>query len=346
MTTSGCAGRERYQRSSAGPCALAVTLALMAACFYAPVPPRGSGTPVWVDTDPAIGEPDRDVDDGMALVQAFRSPTLDVRGVSVVFGNTPLVRAWPIAQDVVGRVGPEGFRPWRGAAGPDERDAPTEASEALATMLREERLTVILLGPATNIASMLRRDPALASRIEHIVAVAGRRPGQRFTTGTTNPRGHRDLNFELDVEAFRVILASGVPLTLAPFELSSQVWISEEDIHRLAAGPAHARFLADPARAWLRVWKEAFDVDGFNPFDTLAIDVVAHPGEAECEAGLAFIERHPDDETEARMQGTDSKEKDYLIVRPPNTGNGRPVTYCHTPDEGFKERLMNTLLTP
>lgn len=344
MIVTGCPRPGQWPRASARACALAAALVMTVACFYPPTPPRGSGTPVWIDTDPAIGEPDRDVDDGMALVQAFRSPALGVRGVSVVFGNTPLVRAWPIAQDVVGRFGPESFRPWRGAAGPDELDAPTEASEALATMLREERLTVILLGPATNVASMLRREPALASRIERIVAVAGRRPGQRFTTGTTNPRGHRDLNFELDVEAFRVILATGVPLTLAPFELSSQVWIGAEDIDRLAAGPAHARFLADPARAWLRVWEETFDVDGFNPFDTLAVDLVAHPGGAECEPGLASIERHPGDETEARVQGTDSEEKDYLIVRPPGAGNGRPVTYCHTPDEEFKERLLATLL--
>ena len=48
---------------------------------------------VWIDTDPAIGEKERDVDDGLALVQAFRSPELEIRGVSVVFGNAPLASA-------------------------------------------------------------------------------------------------------------------------------------------------------------------------------------------------------------------------------------------------------------
>ena len=69
--------------------------------------------PVWIDTDPAVGEPERDVDDGLALVQAFHSPELDIRGVSVVFGNAPLDRGLPIARRLVGEYGPprpEGFR--------------------------------------------------------------------------------------------------------------------------------------------------------------------------------------------------------------------------------------------
>jgi len=56
---------------------------------------------VWIDTDPAIGEKERDVDDGLALVQAVRSHELDIRGVSVVFGNAPLDRGLPIARRIV-----------------------------------------------------------------------------------------------------------------------------------------------------------------------------------------------------------------------------------------------------
>jgi len=308
-----------------------------------PPPSDASATAVWIDTDPALGEPERDVDDGYALVQAFKSEALDVRGVSATFGNVPLVRSWPITEDLVERFGPSGLRPWRGAAGAHERGAPTEATEALATALRSTPLTVIALGPLTNVASTLQRDPDLRERVVRVVAVAGRRPGQRFTTGTTNPRGHRDLNFELDVEAMRSILDSGVPLTLAPFELSSQVWITPEDIARLEAGPPAARALAEPSRDWVRVWQESFGVDGFNPFDTLAVDVVAHPGRIACVEGAASIEQGPDDATEARMQGTTADEKDYLIVR--EGADGRRVTYCHTPDAGFKERLLSALLS-
>ena len=89
-------------------CALAAALVPLRA---APAP-----VPVWIDTDPAIGEPERDVDDGLALVQAFHSPELDIRGVSVVFGNAPLDRGLPIARRLVRQFGPPRLGVFSGAA--------------------------------------------------------------------------------------------------------------------------------------------------------------------------------------------------------------------------------------
>src|SRR5207247_2697623 len=122
-----------------------------------------------------------------------------------------------------------GLHAYRGAAGAADLGVETDASRALADRLTRESLVVLALGPATNVATVVMNHPELSPKIESIVAVAGRRPGQRFTTGTVNTNGHRDFNFEQDPEAFRVLLASNVPLTLAPFEISSKVWITEED---------------------------------------------------------------------------------------------------------------------
>ena len=54
--------------------------------------------PVWIDTDPSVERGGHEVDDGFALVQAFHSPELEIRGVSVVFGNAPLPKAWEIGK--------------------------------------------------------------------------------------------------------------------------------------------------------------------------------------------------------------------------------------------------------
>ena len=56
---------------------------------------------VWIDTDPAVGIPGADVDDGLALIQAFHSPEMRVRGVSAVFGNAPLEQTFPIATEMI-----------------------------------------------------------------------------------------------------------------------------------------------------------------------------------------------------------------------------------------------------
>ena len=300
--------------------------------------------PVWIDTDPALGEPERDVDDGFALVQAFRSPELEIRGVSVVFGNAPLDRGVPIARRLVAQFGPSVLGVFAGASVAEELGTETDASRALAAALRAEPLTILALGPATNVATVLVRYPELKSRIVRVIAVAGRRPGQLFTTGTTNPRGHRDFNFELDPEAFRLLIQSDIPLVLAPFEISSKIWIETADLDRLASGPPAAQALARPARDWLDMWRRLFTVNGFNPFDTLAIGYAVSPAGFDCASLPIEIHTLPDDRTEPGVQGTAVQQKPYLLVSESFTSAPTRALYCSTAPPGFKRELLDRLM--
>ena len=305
---------------------------------------RAAPTPVWIDTDPAIGEPERDVDDGLALVQAFHSPELDIRGVSVVFGNAPLEQGFPIAQRLVGKYGPARLKVFRGAANADALSTDTDASRALAASLRKEPLTILALGPVTNVATVLSKYPELSSRITRVIAVAGRRPGQRFTTGTVNKAGHRDFNFELDPRGFQILLDAKVDVVLAPFEISSKIWMRNADLDRLAAArSAAARSLAAPSRDWLSLWRRLFGVDGFNPFDTLAVAYAISPAGFACERLNARIETLADDETEAGVQGTKVDRKPYLLASSTFADAPAQVTYCATAPEGFKQDLLARL---
>lgn len=317
--------------------ALAITIGRIQA---SPAP-----TPVWIDTDPAIGEPERDVDDGLALVQAFRSPELDLRGISVVFGNAELARGLPIARRLVKNYGPPGLRVFKGAAAASDLQEETEASRALAAALHTGPLTILALGPATNVATVLSKHPDLAARVVRVVAVAGRRPGLRFTTGTINPAGHRDFNFELDPTAFQVLLDSHVELVLAPFEIASKVWLDDADLDRLASSSsAAARALAPPARAWRSLWTRLFGVSGFNPFDTLAVAYAISPEGFACEPLGARIETLADDVTEAGVQGTKVDRKPYLLASNTFTAAAGRVIYCATAPAGFKQDLLTRLM--
>lgn len=320
-----------------------VALALLVLCSTRAA--AQPGVPVWIDTDPALGELERDVDDGFALIQAFRSPELDIRGVSVVFGNAPLDRGLPIARRLVREFGPPGIEVVPGAAEARALGEESAASRAIATALRAEPLTILALGPATNVATVLDRHPELAKRIVRVVAVAGRRPGQRFTTGTTNANGHRDFNFELDPAAFRVLLASGVPLVLAPFEISSKIWLAEKDLDQLASGPAAARALAAPARDWLALWRRLFSVEGFNPFDTLAIGYVVSPRGFACETLPIEIRTLPDDVTEPGVQGTVVPTKPFLLASSTFTTVSSTALFCSTAPAGFKSDLLERLIS-
>ena len=302
-------------------------------------------TPIWIDTDPAIGEAERDVDDGLALVQAFHSPELDIRGVSVVFGNAALDRGLPIARRLVRDFGPARLQVYAGAAKASDSAHETDASRALAAALRSGSLTILALGPVTNVATVLSKHPELAPRVTRVIAVAGRRPGQRFTTGTSNAAGHRDFNFELDPDGFQVLLDAAVPIVLAPFEISSRVWIRNEDLDRLAASPsAAARALVAPSRSWLSMWTRLFGVDGFNPFDTVAVAYAISSRGFTCEPLPARIETLADDVTEPGVQGVKVERKPYLLASSTIAGVSSRVTYCSTAPDGFKQDLLARLM--
>jgi len=291
--------------------------------------------PVWMDVDPAVMRGGHEPDDGLALLQAFHSDELAVRGVSVVFGNSPLETGYPIAQEIARRFGPEDLPVFRGASSARELGEETDASRALAEALRQEELTVLALGPVTNVATVLKNHPELARRIRTIVAVAGRRPGQKFILGAGGTP-LMDFNFELDPQGFRILLASGVPLVLAPFEISSKTPLTEEDIERFLSVPEIADFYLEPLRDYVKWYEERFVLRAIFPFDTLAVACLTSPDWIQCDELPIAIEIHPDD---VKTEGS----KPYLLagseIRSPYRAR-----YCHTASPEFIPDLMKRLL--
>jgi pyrimidine-specific ribonucleoside hydrolase len=293
---------------------------------------------VWIDTDPSVAPGGREVDDGIALLQAFASPELDIRGVSIVFGNTDLATAARIGKEIVGRFGPKSLSVFAGASGPADLGRETDASRALEQELRRRRLTILVLGPATNVATVVRNHPELGARIDEIVAVAGRRPGQRFVAGNSQKTPFRDLNFELDPEAFRILLAAKVPMTLAPWEISSRVWLTRSDVQTAADTNPGMAWLRHAAEDWLVLWRREFGADGFNPFDALAVGYLVDRGDLECRPLAASIEEGPDDISSAQP----APGKPFFLVRPALAGKPA-VNYCYTAKDGFHQDLVRRL---
>lgn len=291
--------------------------------------------PVWIDTDPSMAPGGHEIDDGFAWIQAFHSKEIAVRGVSLVFGNAPLDQATLIAREFLPLIAPR-LHAIPGAASSAELGMETAASQAIEAALRKQKLTILALGPVTNVATVLKNHPDLAARIVRIVAVAGRRPGQHFITGTKGGRPLRDFNFEKDAPAFQVLLDSGVPITLAPWEISSTVWLRSEDVTRFQAGGAALQWMSKPASDWLTLWQRNFGVDGFNPFDTLAVAAVTSPNLIQCEDLPVQIRQLPDDAQEAAS-------KPYLLAGS-EVSSQRKVHYCHDAKPQFKDDLMKRLL--
>jgi pyrimidine-specific ribonucleoside hydrolase len=298
---------------------------------------------VWIDTDTAIGIPGADVDDGLALVQAFHSPELCVRGVSSVYGNAPLSSTHPIATEVVNRFGPPGLGVARGSAGPDALGEPCEAVTALGDALRERPLHVLAIGPVTNVASAFMLDPSLAERALSIVMVAARRPGQQFRSVPSQRTPFPDLNFDCDPAAMHVLINSGAPLVFAPWEVSSHVFIDASDLDSLEAGGGPGAWIAEHSRPWLTIWQEQLGAPGFNPFDTLAVAWLTHPGWLEHFRCAVHIEEGPDD-TAPDGGALAGATKPHLLVDAACSEDCATAIYCHRPSPELKPMLLERLV--
>jgi purine nucleosidase len=261
---------------------------------------------VWIDTDAACGAgPMTDPDDCLALLALLKAPGIDVVGVSTVFGNAPLEVTDRTTRDVTSRLAAEGIRVppvHRGrdsAAGVNDED-PTPAEHAIRDALAVAPLVIVALGPLTNIAAALRRDPALAPRIQRIVAVMGQRRGHVFhpveggTAGMLLGHGpiFQDLNFAKDHTAAAEVLSLGLPMTLIPYEAASKVGVTERDLDAMGRAGASARWVAQRSASWLAFWREDIGQPGFFPFDLVAAAYLLHPELFRCAEVSPTIEPH------------------------------------------------------
>ncbi|MEA3210810.1 MAG: hypothetical protein QOE70_3867 [Chthoniobacter sp.] len=296
---------------------------------------------VWIDTDPSIGLPLHDADDGFALIQAFHSPELVIRGIASIYGNARLRRTDQIAREIARLFGPpaglDANDVYPGAASAAELGQSTPAAEALQRALRESAgpLTCLALGPLTNLATVIQRAPGLAAeKIERVIFVGGRTPGSRFFFGSWNPYEFHDANFEKDPEAAAIVLGSRLPVTFVPLELTSKMALTPADFTRISASGEAGRWLAGKARLWLWLWRICFGVPGGLVHDCLAVLAATHPHLLCFEPREASI-----------VPVSPTNRLPLLLARVPElaTSPGRTVTFCRRFQPGAKAVLLDRL---
>ena len=302
-------------------------------------------TPIWIDTDLAVGmkrytRPGySDVDDGYAVLQLMKSDKVEIVGISAVFGNTRIDDAYRISQYMNEEFAYGKIPVYKGAGEAINLNEvkTNEAVEALASALRVQKLRIMAVGPATNVGLLLLLYPELSSQIEEVVLVAGRRKHtDYFAIGTQGSRA-KDLNFDLDNNAFRLMFENDVPVTLCPFEISNLVWMKNEDLDALSKGDKGSKWLAENSRPWLAQWVSQ-GADGFNPFDVLASHYMIAPEDIISEPLHARLEIHIDDTIAGNEKET---FKQYLIC---DEGEGYPVKYCYQIVPDYHEKLINSFI--
>lgn len=256
---------------------------------------------VWIDTDAACGAgPRTDPDDCLAILWLL-ARGVEVVGISTSFGNAEgaVVAERTAALALQMRAGGLAVPPILAGHGePAGEPDNTEPAGVLGLReaLAEGPLTVLALGPLTNVVAALEGRPELAGNVRRVVAVMGHEAGHLFHPSEGNGRGvmghgpiFRDLNVSVDVAAARRITALDLPLTLIPYDAGRGALIGAADLEGFARqGPAQA-WLAAEAQGWLAFWQEEVGLDGFYPFDWVAAVWLVAPGMFDCAAVRAEV---------------------------------------------------------
>lgn len=247
--------------------------------------------PVIVDCDPGH-------DDAIAIMLAAASPALELLAITTVAGNQtlektslnarrvctvagisdvpiaagcdrPLVRDQVVAGEIHGESGLDGPTFGEPTVALDRRHAVDLIVEA--AHARPGELCLVPVGPLTNVAAALHRDPSIAGMIRRISLMGG-----AMHLGNVTPAA--EFNIFADPEAARVVFESGVPITMVPLEVTHRAAAEPAVIDRIEAiGNEAATLSVELLRFFATTYQRRFGFGSPPLHDPCAVAALAAP---------------------------------------------------------------------
>jgi purine nucleosidase len=299
-----------------------------------------------IDTDTAS-------DDAVALVMAMQHPGVQIEAITVVAGNVPvdqgvqnalytvemcqqsvpvhrgmpapLTRPLETAQFVHGQDGMGDIGLPLAGRSPASADAIGVLRETIHRL--SGAITLVTLGPLTNIAVALRQDPSIAHAVSQCVVMGGTGQGH----GNITPVG--EYNFWADPEAAKIVFESGMPIKMVGWDISRTYAVfNPEDTPALRAiGTTVARFCVDIQRAVVQFALTTTRLEGFDLPDPIAMAIALDPTVAtRTECFFVAIEA-----ASPLCRGQSVVERLHVMGREPN---------AEVVMEASRERFLSTLL--
>ncbi|MFV0409067.1 MAG: nucleoside hydrolase [Paracoccus sp. (in: a-proteobacteria)] len=305
---------------------------------------------IIIDTDPGQ-------DDAVAILLALSSPELEVLGLTTVAGNVPLALTTRNARLIMG-LSPRRAPIFAGCAQPLARDlvtaeyvhgktgldgidlgdpvVPVEDRSGvdfiIETLRREPAgtITLVPIGPLTNIATAFARAPDIVDRVQQIVLMGG----AYFEVGNVTPAA--EFNIYVDPEAAAAVFASGVDLVVMPLDVTHKALTSADWITGLRAlGTRAGEAVASWTDFFERFDREKYGAEGAPLHDPCTIAWLIRPE--------LFSGRHINVEIETRGEFTlGMTVADWWSV------SGRPANALFIGDidrDGFFDLLTERITT-
>ena len=261
-----------------------------------------------IDTDTAS-------DDAVALIMAMRHPGVQIEAITVVAGNVPVDQAVQnalytveLCQQMIpiyrGMPAPL-IRPLstaqyvHGQDGMGDIDLPLNGRQpasghAVRVMIETIHrfagdITLVTLGPLTNVATALRQDPLIANAVKECVIMGGTGQGH----GNITPVG--EYNFWADPEAAKIVFESGMRIKMVGWDISrTHATFNPEDTATLRAiGTPLAKFCVDIQATLVQFAMTQYKLAGFDLPDSIATAIALQPEVAtETKSLFVAIETH------------------------------------------------------
>ncbi|MGB7311454.1 MAG: nucleoside hydrolase, partial [Nodosilinea sp.] len=286
----------------------------------------------------------------LAIVMALNSDHIDLKAITVLAGNIDVHQAAKNVLRVIDIVGPEQtplvakgctkplvnppfnaagihgadglgelhqFKQADGSPRYPELTVEPSSEDAIAVLLNAAQeygsdLTIVALGPLTNLATALERDAAALQKVGRIVIMGGavKVPG--------NISAAAEFNFFVDPHAAQVVMESGIPLTLVGLDVAMKAPLARKNVEAYAQkNPSKvSQFIVDCTGIYMAFYRDNEGFHGCYLHDPLAVGVAIDPSLVTTEPVYMVVE------TEGRftagMSLADLRDRRDEATFPPN----------------------------
>ncbi|MEX0867887.1 MAG: nucleoside hydrolase [Pirellulales bacterium] len=262
------------------------------------------GKKIIIDADPGIG-------DAVAIASALFDRRLEVLAVTAVAGSVDAEQATRNVQAIIEQLDPVRW-PRTGAASEPDGGRPADgkllhggdglgnshfevstlqnrhpAEKVICDEVRAApgEVTIVALGPLTNIARAINRDPQVASEIGSLIIAGG------AVTHPGNATACAEFNIFSDPASARQVFRAPITKTLVPLDVTEQVILTYDMFDSLPDEETNVGgFLRRILPYAFRSYRQAMGVEGVYLYDAVALTLVTEPELFSCEAMAADVE--------------------------------------------------------
>ncbi|KAL2509214.1 Uridine nucleosidase 1 [Forsythia ovata] len=261
---------------------------------------------IIIDTDPGI-------DDSLAILMAFQSQDLEILGLTTIFGNVSTEDATrnalllceiagypdvPVAEgsaEALMRGKPQIADIFHGSDGlgniflppPKSQKIQKTASEFLVDKVSEYpgEVSILALGPLTNLALAVRRDSSFARKVKRVVILGG----AFFALGNVNPAA--EANIYGDPEAADIVFTSGANIDVVGINITTQVMLTDADLDELLQSKGrHTEFICNMCKFYRDWHVKSEGVHGIFLHDPVSFVALVRPDLFTHKKGVVRVE--------------------------------------------------------